>query len=163
MKKSTLSAFVAVIVAAGAVLSASGEVLGKHADNKIYAQTLVNEALAANPDILVIGLHAIVPGQKEYTMIASNLNSIGEKDGEDDVSVAENHLIILAPNQKTFDRIEVQMPLKTAAGKYIGSIVAVFKYDEDTDQPKLLTRALEVRKALERKVPSLAALLETSK
>src|SRR5258708_13786154 len=80
--------------------ASAAEKLGKAADNAIYAQTLANEVMANHPELVVIGLHALKPGNKEETMIASNLDRIGKKDDEDDLPVAHDRKTILAPNIK---------------------------------------------------------------
>ena len=47
---------------------------GKAADNKIYAQQLVNELMAKYPELVVVGLHLTAPGAKAETMIANLLS-----------------------------------------------------------------------------------------
>src|SRR5258706_10388983 len=105
----------------------AAEKLGKAADNAIYAQTLANEGMASHPELVVIGLHALKPGNKEETMIASNLDRIGKKDDEDDLAVAHERKTILAPNIKDPTKFEVAVPLHDASGKVIGSFSALFK------------------------------------
>src|SRR5437870_1528065 len=70
---------------------------GKAADNKIFAQTLINEALAGNPNLYTATLHAVAPGAKGakdympqgyFTMIAGNFNRMGKKDSPEDIEVA---------------------------------------------------------------------------
>jgi iron complex outermembrane receptor protein len=132
------------------------------ASNKIYAQTVVNEIMKKNADLLVVGLHAVVPGDKDETMIASNLDRIGKKDDADDIAVATEHKTILAPNLKESNKFEVQIPLKDANGKVIGATGLVFKYHTGADEVKLHSKAVTIRDALAKKIPSLAALFKSS-
>ena len=72
----------------------------KAADNKIYAQQLVNEIMAAHPELLVVGFHAVAPGTKDQKMIATNLDRVGKKDDDDDLAVFAVRKTILVPNAK---------------------------------------------------------------
>src|ERR1700737_3360369 len=98
----------------------AAETPGKAADNAIYAQTLANQVMASHPELVVIGLHALKPGNKEETMIASNLDRIGKKDDEDDLAVSHERKTILAPNIKDPTTFEAPVPLHAASGKTIG-------------------------------------------
>lgn len=133
---------------------------GKAATNKIYAQQLVNKLMASNPDLLVVGLHAVAPNAKQETMIASNLDRIGKEDDADDIAVATSGKTILAPNLKEPDKFEVQVSLKDKQGKVIGATGLVFKYKHGDDQLKLHTKAPSIRDDLARKIPDLAALFK---
>jgi hypothetical protein len=141
----------------------AAETLGKAADNGIYAQSLANEVMASHPELVVIGLHALKPGNKEETMIASNLDRIGKKDDEDDLAVAHERKTILAPNMKDPTKFEVAMPLHDASGKTIGSLSAVFKYAAGDDELKMHKAALVIRDDIAKKIPNTAALFKPAK
>jgi hypothetical protein len=129
------------------------------ADNRIYAQKLVNESLARHPELLVIGLHAIAPGDKEERMIATNLDRVGKLDDDDDKAAAVDHKIVLAPNPNDPHRFEVQIWLKDAAGHRLNAGAGlVFKYQEGDDLVRLLAQAICIRDELARETPSFAAL-----
>jgi hypothetical protein len=134
---------------------------GKAADNKIYAQQLVNELMAKYPELLVVGLHATVPGAKGETMIATNLDRVGKVDDDDDIAVATEHKTICAPNLKDDTKFEVQVPLKDNAGNFLGAAAGfVFKYKKGDDEVKLHKKAVAIRDELAAKTPNLAALLK---
>jgi hypothetical protein len=136
-------------------------VLGKPADNKIFAQKLVNGLMAKYPELVVVGLHATVPGAKDETMIATNLDRVGKVDDDDDIAVATEHKTILAPNMKDPTKFEVQVPLKDTAGNFIGAAAGlVFKYKAGDDEVQLHIKALKIRDELAAKTPDLAALLK---
>src|SRR5258707_5523906 len=116
--------------------ASAAEKLGKAADNAIYAQTLANEVMANHPELVVIGLHALKPGNKEETMIASNLDRIGKKDDEDDLAVSHERKTILAPNIKDPTKFEVAVPLQHASGQTLSSISALFQYTARGDEVK---------------------------
>ncbi len=133
---------------------------GKAADNKIYAQQLVNELMAKYPELVVVGLHLTAPGAKAETMIATNLDRVGKLDDDDDIAVAQEHKTVLAPNMTDPHKFEVQVPLKDAAGHFIGGAAGfVFRYNSGDDEVQLHIKALAIRDELAKKTLSPAALL----
>jgi len=140
----------------------AGPSWGKAADNRIYAQTLVNGVLARHSELVVLGVHATAPGAKDETLIACNLDRIGKKDDDDDIAVATEGKMIMAPNLKESNKFEVQLPLLDARGNVVGSTGFVFKYHAGQDVVKLLQRAMSIRDALARKIASHDALFRAS-
>ncbi len=132
---------------------------GKAADNKIYAQQLVNRTMAAHPELLVIGMHATKPGTTGQRMIASNLDRIGKHDDDDDIGVATEHKTICAPNLKETFKFEVLMPLKVASGQVLTAAIGfVFKYKAGDDEVKMHAKAVAIRDDLAKQTPSFEAL-----
>jgi len=131
------------------------------ADNKVYAQKLVDETMAAHPQLLVIGMHGIAPGATDSRMIASNLDRIGKKDDDDDIGVANEHKTICAPNLKETFKFEVLMPLKDASGKVLDAAIGfVFKYQAGDDEVKMHALAVSIRDELAKKIPSYEELFK---
>src|SRR3989442_474276 len=101
-----------ILVALG--LSVTGlnaqQKLGKAADNKIYAQTLVNELMAARSDLIIVGVHARAPGEKEAKKIATNEDKVGRLDEPDDLMVVDDQKTILSPGLHGKDRFQVLLP-----------------------------------------------------
>lgn len=131
---------------------------GKAADNKIFAQTLVNDTMAAHPELVVMGLHAVAPGQKDEKMIATNLDRIGKKDDDDDIAVATEGKTILAPNLTDPHKFEVQVPLLDSSGRTVGSIGFVFKYHAGDDQIEFHKKAFAIRADLAKRISDHDAL-----
>jgi DNA-binding beta-propeller fold protein YncE len=132
----------------------------KAADNHIYAQKLVNGLMAKYPELVVVGLHLTVPGAKNETMIATNLDRVGKLDDDDDIAVATTHKTVLAPNMTDPHKFEVQVPLKDSAGNFIGGAAGfVFKYNFGDDEVQLHVKALAIRDELAAQTPDAAALL----
>lgn len=131
---------------------------GKAADNKIFAQALVNDTMSAHPELVVMGLHAVAPGQKDEKMIASNLDRIGKKDDDDDIAVATEGKTILAPNLKEPNKFEVQVPLLDSSGRTVGSIGFVFRYHAGDDQIEFHRRAFAIRADLAKRISDHDAL-----
>src|SRR3974390_2650795 len=96
---------------------------------KGYGQELVDEAIAANPDLLVAMMHVTPPGEKDNIIVASNIGRFGKKADEDDMRVIEtgrSNLEIAAGGT----RFEVELVLQDAAGNTIGALGLVFPYHE---------------------------------
>ena len=131
----------------------------KASSNHILAQKIVNELMAAHPELVVVGLHATAPGATEQTMIATNLDRVGKKDDDDDKAVSVEHKIITAPNLKDAAKFEVQVWLKDASGKQLTAAAGfVFKYKQGDSEIMLLTKALAFRDELASKTPTFDAL-----
>jgi hypothetical protein len=136
----------------------------KASANPILAQKLVNELMAAHPELVVIGLHATAPGATEQTMIATNLDRVGKKDDDDDKAVSVEHKMILAPNLTNPARFEVQVWLKDASGKQLTAAAGfVFKYKQGDSEIMLLTKALAFRDEIARQTPTFEALFAPAK
>jgi iron complex outermembrane receptor protein len=131
----------------------------KPADNKIHAQKLLNEVLAAHPELVVIGLHATAPGTTEERMIATNLDRVGKLDDDDDKAAVIDHKIILAPNPADPTKFEVQISLKDSAGNVLPAGAGlVFKYKAGDDPVQILTKAVKIRDEFAKKTPNFASL-----
>ena len=131
----------------------------KAATNKIRAQQIVNETMAAHPELVVIGLHAAAPDDKEERMIATNLDRVGKLDDDDDKAAVIDHKIILAPNPTDPHKFEVQISLQDAAGHTLPAGAGlVFKYQAGDDPVQILTKAVKIRDEMAKKTPDFAAL-----
>ena len=144
------------------IVSAPGAepALGKPADNHIFAQTLVNELARANPDVILIGFHAIPPGGGDEMMIACTHDLIGEKDDEGDLAVVALQQTVLALNLKDPRKYRVYLPLKDSAGQSIGLVTLNFVYDPKYDETHYCSRAVELRNTVARRIPNFAALFQ---
>ena len=131
-------------------------------DNKIFAQTLLNEVVKENPDLLVVGFHGVLPGAKDSTVIASNLNRVGKKDDDDDVAAAKEAKTICGPRLDSPNKFEVEMPLKDASGKVIGALSLIFPYHPGDDEVPIFARSVALRNALAKRISSFAALIRAN-
>ena len=158
MNSLTRSLLTATALLASGLASYADTPWVKASDNKILAQVVVNDTMAAHPDLLVIGLHTVAPGAKDETMIASNLDRIGKKDDDDDIAVATERKTILAPNLKESNKFEVQVPLMDSEGNVIGAAGLVFKYKAGDDELDLHARALAIRAEMAKRFANKDAL-----
>ena len=160
----TISAFATARLAAEGHTAAEMATWRKAASNHIVAQKLVNELMAAHPELLIVGIHGVAPGAKEGSMIATNLDRVGKVSDEDDNAVADDHRIILELNKTDPNRFEVLIYMKDAAGKSLNAAVGfVFKYKGTESDIEMLTKGVALRDELASKIPAWAALFAPAK
>ena len=88
---------------------------------KIYAQELVDQTVAKNPDLLVVVMHVTPPKSADNVIIASNIGRIGKLGDEDDMRVINTG----KPNLEVAhggDRFEVELVLRDVVGGTIGAL-----------------------------------------
>lgn len=134
--------------------------------HKIYGQQLSDESMKANKDLLSITLHGVPPGQQGvYTMFAGSYpDRIGNPDDPDDIDVIKKGITIVDPRwnrtNDTSPKFVVLMPMRDSAGQNIGLVVYAFKVPARSNkyESTLYPRALKLRDALAKRIPSYEAL-----
>ncbi len=138
---------------------------------KIYAQRLSDQTMAAHPELLSVTLHGVPPGMSDtYTMFAGSYpERIGNPDDPDDIDVSKKGITIIDPRwRRTNDTVRkfvVLMPLRDAHAQNIGLIVYAFKRpaNDRKGERQYFEQSLALRDALQRKIPSYAALFQPTK
>ncbi|MDB5425528.1 MAG: hypothetical protein JWQ29_2944 [Phenylobacterium sp.] len=132
---------------------------------KIYAQQLSDQTMAAHPELLSVTLHGVPPGQQNvYTMFAGSYpERIGNPDDPDDIDVTRKGITILDPRWRRTDAIKkfvVLMPLRDAKGQNVGLIVYAFKSpaNDKTTEGQYFAKSVALRDALQPKITSYEAL-----
>ncbi|HXN14992.1 MAG TPA: hypothetical protein VN878_01360, partial [Usitatibacter sp.] len=126
---------------------------------KIYAQELVDQAVARNPGLLVMVMHVTPPKAKDNVIIASNIGRIGKPGDEDDLRVIETG----KPNLELAhggNRFEVELLLRDVAGEAIGALGLVWPYEAGQDKRAFEKKAEEIRDALAKRILNLANLMD---
>ena len=133
--------------------------------HKIYAQVLADETMAAHPELLSVTFHGVPPGmEKTYTMFAGSYpERIGNPDDPDDIDVTVKGITIVDPRwHRTKDpvpKVVILMPLRDAGGDDVGLIVYAFKSAAgNSGERTYFTQAMDLRDALQRRIPTYAAL-----
>lgn len=157
-KLTTLLLWVCACTLGAAGLTAADTKFGLAADNRIRAQQLVREIMAANPGLLTAGMHCVPPGGEKQSIIASTLNVIGKPSDPEDILRGGT---TIAPNLKV-PKLGIMLPLRDQTGKEIGSLGLAFKYQAGEDQVKYLAEATAIRDRVARQIPTLASLFETT-
>jgi len=141
----------------------SAKLEGKAANNHIFAQEVVNEVMADNPDILALALHSSPLGEKPGTeaqvCVASSLDKIGEKDSAGDIAVAaQDQLNIkLAPLGK-ITRLKVADAFRDGSGRILG--YCMISFPNKMDKLTAHARTLAILELLARKFPDQASLFK---
>jgi len=123
-------------------------------DNRIFAQALVRQIMAAHPTLLTAGLHCVPPGGEVQKIVASTLNVIGKPSDPEDAEVGTQGFTHLSPNLK-IPKLGVMLPLHDRSGKIIGALALAFKYREGEDQVKFLAEATAIRDRVAHEIPAL--------
>jgi len=129
---------------------------------KIYAQQLVNDTLAANPDIMGLEISAAYAQKDKCTTIASDEElGIGEKCDQDEYSVMKSNKPFadkVTEHGKEF--FDVNVPIHDASGKILAVVGVDFQPDPKQTATQASERAQQIAKQIEAKVPSRDKLYE---
>ena len=132
------------------------------APQKTYAQELVKRIVTRYPDLLVVAMHVMPPGESENVVIASNVGRIGKRADAEDLRVIRTGETLAKVNKKG-DRFEVELVLLNASRKPIGALALVFPHKAGDDPSQFETRALKIRDELAGEIPGVAKLMEPSR
>lgn len=135
---------------------------GLAAENKIYAQLLVNQLRATNPELLSVGMHCTAPGSHIQTIIASTLNVIGKPSDPPDIGVGTQGETILSPNLKV-PKLGIMLPLHDRAGREIGALALAFKFQAGGNQVDFLAKATALRDQVAGRIGGLADLFAVAR
>lgn len=121
-----------------------------------FAQRLVDRSLGDFPDLVTLALHVAPPGRGNL-IIASSFGRIGKPGDSDDARIIATGV---AAREVTNGgrRLAVETPLLDRAGRTVGALSMSFRIDGDGDATAAYTRALVIRDALARRIPSLEIL-----
>jgi len=125
---------------------------------KIYGQELIDEAVAAHPELLVAMMHVKPPMASDNIIIASNIGRLGKLADEDDMRVIDtgkSNLELAAGGT----RFEVELVLQDVTGATIGALGLVFPFKEGADKAALEKRAGQIRDAMRRHISTVGDLM----
>jgi len=120
-----------------------------------FAQKLVDQALDKHPEVILLAIHAEVPGHGNL-IVASNFGRIGKKGDEDDmrcIHTGKPNLEVALPH------FEVELALKDTAGETLGAVGVVFNYKTGDDKDRLVKIANQVESEMQRQLPNAAKLV----
>jgi hypothetical protein len=123
-----------------------------------YAQRLVDDVMAAHPELLVVALHVATLAGDDYPIIASSIGRIGKKADEDDMRVIGSGKPATGAYGATKSRYGIELPMYDASGKLIGALSVGYAYKAGDDEQALLHKAQQVEGELRARIPSLARL-----
>lgn len=126
---------------------------------KIYAQQLVDETVAKNPDLLVVVMHVTPPKAADNVIIASNIGRIGKLGDEDDMRVINTGKSNLEVAHGG-DRFEVELVLRDMDDNTIGAIGLVWPYQAGQDKKALEQKTEMIRDALAKRILNAGNLMD---
>ena len=141
------------IYVANNLIEADPFVTGGHRSKT--AQMIVDRMMASNPDLVTLALHVGATGANN-TIVASNFGRIGKPGDKDDARVIDQRATLVEPTNGG-KRLAVSLPLLDRRGRIVGALSTSFLVGQggiDTAS----ARAVQVRNAIARQIPSLAAI-----
>lgn len=151
MKRSI--AFSTLILVIGLGVGISAAQTKSTAKPAIFAQQLVDEALAKHPEVVIIAMHVTPPGKTDNVVIASNIGRYGKKADEDDMRVIDTGKSNLEIN-KAGNHFEVELVLQDQSGKTIGAAGIVFNYKPGDDKGQMEKIAEQIRDEWKTQTPT---------
>lgn len=133
----------------------------KAADNRIYAQRLVRDLMAENPDLVGVGLHAIPPGGTGYEIVGQMRDIIGRKSSEDDLEIIKQDATRIYPDTLgDAPRMKALAPLRDRSGQIIGLAALSFKRGPGVTKLTVHARLDAILADLATRIPDRAALFK---
>ena len=146
---------------------------------KINAQKLVDEAMAKDPEVVILSMHVTPPQKTENVIIASSVRPqslprssqlhrhtqpawIGRRSNADDERAIRSRRSNLEVNRAS-NRIEVTLPLQDHSGNTIGAVGVVFNYKEGDDKGRYKRVAEQIRDEWRAQISSKDSLFEPAK
>jgi hypothetical protein len=132
---------------------------------KIYAQKIVNEGLAAHPEIAGLEISAASLRTNECTTIASDEQlGIGEKCDQDEHNAMKSDKpFVDKTTEHGKEFFDVNIPIHDATGKTIAIVGIDFKPDPKQTADQASEQAQRIAKEIEAKVSSREQLYEQVK
>jgi iron complex outermembrane receptor protein len=135
---------------------------GTNASTKIFAQKLVEDTLAAHPEIAGVELATTPPNKTQCVTIASNdAKEIGEKCDKDEFKTMKTgEPFVEKENEDGKQVYDVTLALHDAQRKVIGTVGMDFKPEPNQQKDKVVERAQQILKELEGRIKSKEQLFE---
>ena len=137
----------------------------KNVSPKIFAQKLVEDTLAAHPEIGGLELSTTPPNKTDcVTIAASDPSEIGEKCDKEELTAMKTNTPFVEKETENGKKIfAVTVPIHDASGNVIGTVGIDFARNSDAEQAKITERAKQIGTELEVKLKSKAKMFESVK
>jgi hypothetical protein len=132
---------------------------------KIFAQKVVDDTLAAHPEIGGLELSATPPNKTGCVTIASSdPKEIGEKCDKEVVTAMKTNSPFVERETEDGKKIfAVTVPIHDPSGNVIGTAGLDFPRNSDSEQAKVSERAKQIAAELEAKLKSIEKMFESVK
>jgi hypothetical protein len=129
------------------------------ATTKTRAQKLVEETVAKHPGVTVLAMRGPVHGFDGIAVLGSTFGRHGKRADADDLKIFQSTEPVtgIYSNGKRFG---VDLQLRDAGDRVIGTMNVGYAYREGDDPKALLAKALALRAELQKRIPSADSLQE---
>jgi hypothetical protein len=129
------------------------------ATTRTNAQKLVDQTVSKHPEVTVLAVRAAPSGTRELVLLGSTFGRHGKKADADDLKILDSTEPVsgIYSNGK---RLGVDLQLRDAAGRVVGTMNVGYAHREGDDRAALLTKALQLREELQPQIPSAESLAE---
>lgn len=129
------------------------------ATTKTHAQKIVDEALVRHADLTVLALRGPVKGHEGLLVLGSTFGRHGKAADADDLEVLRSEEPLSGPRSGG-KRFGIDMQLRDANGRAVGTMNVGYPYREGDDTKALVARALALRDEIQKRIPSADALAD---
>lgn len=147
-------------------IGASGGVLrAEETAPKLYAQALVDQIIAANPNLATVSIHSYAPGgavSSSSIIAAKDPAKLGDPDDAEDFQALTDPKpnFYYAKEQRLYKGV---LALLDVAGLPVGSLTVAYRYQSQGEEASEAKTMLAIRDGLKIYIPSRAALFQTGK
>ena len=129
---------------------------------KIFAQKVVEETVAAHPELAGLEIATTPPNKtKCVTIAATEQKEIGGKCDKDEFTAMKTNQPFVEKEKEHGNEVyDVTVPIHDAGGKTIGTAGMDFKPKPQQEQTTVVNQAQEIAKELESKIQSKERLFE---
>ncbi len=118
----------------------------------ITAQMLIDRAVAKNPRVVRLTIHATKTGDTKSTIIACNLaEKVGKTSDPEDLDAMKTGKTTV---QKEGDALDITMPIFDAHGKAIAASGVTIKTKKDEPEEQTVAKAKSIVESLQKEIQS---------
>lgn len=151
-----------VKIALALLILIGGITVAATAAGKIYAQQLVEEAVARNPQVSGVELSSTPPAKACMTIASTESGDVGEKCDKDEFTVMKtNKPFVEKETEGGKEVYDVTMPLHDSHGKLIGTVGMDFKPEPGQKESQVVQSARQLVHEMEVRIPTKARLFES--
>src|SRR4051794_13297946 len=129
--------------------------MSRQAQEKSFAQELVDITVARHPELIELDVHVRPPGSAQSLIIAAKSQQrIGKPTDQDDLAVFKSGEPFVEVNESGRQNVEAHVPLFDAHGAIIGAVEMTFPYPAGSgfDKIALIRTAAQVRDEISRRI-----------
>jgi hypothetical protein len=161
MKATRASIAITILVTVGVAgwISAVAKPAGR-----IFAQQLVERALATHPEVTGVELSSTPAGKLCVAIASTDPKDLGDKCDTDELTpMKTNEPFVEKEKEGGKDVYDITMPLHDTGGNVIGAVGMDFKPEPGQKESQVVKAAQRIVGEMETQIPAKAKLFETAK